>query len=87
MKDYEEWDTYRTRCGRGRASFHGEWSASRPWTLYWDGTAVASAASIGDASSWFYDKRRATLLTAAAGRGNLRPVTVAPVGPGARESE
>lgn len=26
-------------------------------------------------------------LTRADGRGNLRPVTVAPVGPGARESE
>lgn len=50
-------DTYRTTCGRGRASYHPEWSASQPWALYVDGTATRHAATLEQAAAYFKSKR------------------------------
>ena len=39
------WDTIRSSCGAGRATYHPEWSASMPWCTYFHGTAGRQAAT------------------------------------------
>ena len=49
-------DNHRTLCGRGRASYHPEWSESMPWATYINGTAGRHVASLQDAYSYFKSK-------------------------------
>ncbi len=59
----KEWDTYRTKCGRGRVEYHEEWSPSLPWASYWDGTAGRHFATLDAARWYFQEKYRTPLLT------------------------
>lgn len=36
---FEPGHTIRSACGRARATYHPEWSATDPWVTYIDGTA------------------------------------------------
>ena len=37
--NHKSWETYRSEDGRARVVFHPEWSESKPWCSYIDGTA------------------------------------------------
>lgn len=59
MIEYEEpkpYDTYRTECGRGRVTYHPEWSEDQPWVTYIDGTAGKHCCDIYAAASYFRSK-------------------------------
>lgn len=45
--------TYRTKCGRARATYHPEWYAARPWVTYIDGTAGQHFATPMAAAEYF----------------------------------
>lgn len=49
-------DTYRTKCGRGRVSYHPEWSPSQPWVTYIDGTAGRHVVDLPAAYAYFKSK-------------------------------
>lgn len=49
-------DTYRTKCGRGRVSYHPEWSPSQPWASYIDGTAGRHFPGLLEAQAYFIKK-------------------------------
>ena len=36
--DYKEWDTVRSVCGKARLTYHFEWSVSKPWCSFRNGT-------------------------------------------------
>lgn len=56
--------TWRTTGnGTGRATYRPDWSPSRPYALYWGGTARVHAVTLADASAWFKRNCRATLNT------------------------
>jgi hypothetical protein len=49
-------DTYRTKCKKGRVTYHPEWSNTQPWVSYINGTAGLHFASIDDARLYFKTK-------------------------------
>lgn len=49
-------DTYRTKCGRGRTTYHPEWSESQPWATYIDGTAGRHVVDLPAAHAYFESK-------------------------------
>jgi hypothetical protein len=52
----QPWDTYRTKCSRGRATYHPEWSESLPWALYVNGTATVHRGSLDAARAYFRER-------------------------------
>lgn len=44
---------WRTQCGHGRASYHPEWSAERPYATYRDGVAGQHFASLEACAQYF----------------------------------
>lgn len=63
-QEHKPWDTYRTKCGRGRITYHPEWSASKPWASYWLGMAGAAFATVGEADMHFMRTRNTELQLA-----------------------
>lgn len=49
----EEWTTYKTDNGASRVTYHSEWSKSKPWCCYRDGTATINFATLGEARKYF----------------------------------
>ena len=37
--DYHEGETFRSKCGRARITYHPDWDSERPWVSYIRGTA------------------------------------------------
>ena len=56
MPEYKEGDKFRTTCGRGRISYHPEWSPSKPWASYTNGAAGLHFASPELAIPYFKNK-------------------------------
>jgi hypothetical protein len=48
-----EYDTYRTTCGRGRVTYRADWSPSRPWASYINGTAGQHFTTLDEARTYF----------------------------------
>jgi hypothetical protein len=48
--------TYRTACGRGRISYRPDWSISKPWASYIDGTAGQHFVVEADAVAYFAEQ-------------------------------
>ena len=46
-------ETHRTKCGRGRVTYHPEWSEERPWATYRNGSAGAHVANLQDGVVYF----------------------------------
>lgn len=49
---YKRWDTYRSKCGGARLTYHPEWSESQPWVSYIYGTAGRHFAFLSDGVSF-----------------------------------
>lgn len=56
-------DTYRTKCGRGRISYHPEWSTSKPWVSYTHGSAGLHFTNPEEALAYFQKKGMSLDLT------------------------
>ena len=63
MAEYKTWDTFRTVCGRGRITYHPEWSPKSPWASYINGTALCHFVSVDDAGAYFKKKGMCLDLT------------------------
>jgi len=48
--------TVRTQCGKGRASYHPEWSEILPWVCYIKGEAMVHKLTLVDCKRWFKSK-------------------------------
>lgn len=46
---HKPWETYRSRNGRARLTYHPEWDKERPWVGYIDGTAGRHYANLNGA--------------------------------------
>lgn len=42
-------DTVRSKCGRHRATYDPEWSPSKPWATFHNGTACNAFATLAEA--------------------------------------
>lgn len=62
---FKPWDTFETKCGNGRITYHPEWSASLPWASYWHGAAGRHFQNVLEAANYFRRNRGATLDTSA----------------------
>lgn len=60
-EDVKEYTTIRTVCGRGRITYHKDWSPSQPWVSYWDGTAGRHFKNASDADNYFKDRFKTCL--------------------------
>lgn len=60
-EDPQEFDTYRTKCGRGRVTYRSEWSPSMPWVTYWDGTAGRHFSTFDEVFRYFKERHDAHL--------------------------
>lgn len=52
----QEWTTYTVKKGSGmtgRVQYHSEWSKSKPWAAYVNGTATQSFATLEEAREYF----------------------------------
>lgn len=61
--EFKPWQTYHTECGRGRVTYHPEWSVNEPWVSYIEGTAGRHFAELGQAHAYF--KARGMVLKGA----------------------
>lgn len=52
-QEHKPWDTYRTKCGNGRITYHPEWSPEKPWASYWRGLAGLHFATVSEADMYF----------------------------------
>jgi len=59
--EIKPWTTIRTRCGRGRITYHPEWSPSQPWASYWLGSAGRHFVSTNAADHYFHYMRQTRL--------------------------
>jgi hypothetical protein len=48
-------ETYRTKCGTGRASYDPEWDSIRPWKVFVNGAAITHCYSLESAKQKLYE--------------------------------
>jgi hypothetical protein len=59
---HKSWDTYRTkRGGKGRITYHPEWSATHPWAVYVNGTALCHLPDLLSAVIYFWQRHKMRL--------------------------
>jgi len=48
-------ETYRTKCGNGRATYQPDWDSVLPWIIYVNGACVAHRGGLEVAKRLLYD--------------------------------